>query len=82
MNSSPVSCGRLIELNIDDLNNKGEGVGRYAGFTVFVPGTAVGDRVTASVLSLQKTYARALLGTVLRASPHVECVVAMQWKDT
>jgi 23S rRNA (uracil1939-C5)-methyltransferase len=70
MNSSPVSRGRLIELNIDDLNNKGEGVGRYHGFTVFVPGTAAGDRVTATVISLQKTYARALLGTVLHASPH------------
>ncbi|MBT9172018.1 MAG: 23S rRNA (uracil-C(5))-methyltransferase RlmCD [Syntrophomonadaceae bacterium] len=68
MNSSPVSRGQLIELNIYDLNNKGEGVGRYHGFTVFVPGTAAGDQVTASVLSVQKTYARALLHSVLHAS--------------
>ncbi len=66
----PVSRGQLLELDIESINNEGEGVGRYAGFTVFVPGTAAGDRVTATVLSLQKTYARALLGTVLHASPH------------
>ncbi|MBS3947145.1 MAG: TRAM domain-containing protein [Dethiobacter sp.] len=77
MNSSPVSRGQLIELNIDDLNNKGEGVGRYHGFTVFVPGTVADDQITASVLSVQKTYARSLLHSVLRASPHVETVVLM-----
>ncbi|MBS3947737.1 MAG: 23S rRNA (uracil(1939)-C(5))-methyltransferase RlmD [Dethiobacter sp.] len=66
----PVFRGQLIELDIKGLNNEGEGVGRFAGFTIFVPGTAPGDRVTASVLSLQKTYARALLRSVLLESPH------------
>ena len=66
----PLSRGQLVELEIDDLNEKGEGVGRHNGFTVFVPGTAVGDRVRVGVLSVQKTYARALLRSVLRASDH------------
>jgi 23S rRNA (uracil1939-C5)-methyltransferase len=39
-----------VSLDIDDLAPGGEGVGRAAGRTVFVPFTAPGDRVTAEVL--------------------------------
>ncbi|MFW0860949.1 MAG: TRAM domain-containing protein [Dethiobacter sp.] len=30
--------GETIELSIENLNHEGEGVGRFRGFTVFVPG--------------------------------------------
>ena len=65
----PVHKGQIIKLNIHSVNHDGEGVGRFEGFTVFVPGTAPGEIVSASVISLQKSYARALLGSVLQRSP-------------
>jgi len=66
----PVSTGQTIEINIMDLNHNGEGVGRVDSFTVFVPMALPGDRVKASVISVKKSYARALLRAVLTPSPH------------
>ena len=66
---APVSIGEQIELQIDNLNHQGEGVGRYNGFTIFVPDTAPEDQVIARVISLQKNYARALLVNILKSSP-------------
>jgi 23S rRNA (uracil1939-C5)-methyltransferase len=65
----PLSREETVQLDIERLNHDGEGVGRFQGFTVFVPATAPGDRVTARVISLQKTYARALLESVIKPSP-------------
>ncbi len=65
----PVKKGEKIALEICGLNHDGEGVGRFEGFTVFVPWTAPGDKVEAEVISLQKSYARALPFKVLRPSP-------------
>ena len=33
----PVAKGQVYEIAIESLGNSGEGVGRYEGFTVFVP---------------------------------------------
>ncbi len=65
----PVYKGQIIEVNIERLNHDGEGVSKFDGFTVFVPGTAPGDKVRAKVISLQKTYARALLQELIISSP-------------
>jgi 23S rRNA (uracil1939-C5)-methyltransferase len=65
----PVTRGSNIKLEIERLNHDGEGVGHIDGFTVFVPGTAPGDRVNARVISVQKTYARALFESLDTASP-------------
>ena len=65
----PVHKGQIIELNIHSVNHDGEGVGRFEGFTIFVPGTAPGETVRARVISLQKSYARALLDSVVQSSP-------------
>jgi|LFRM01.1.fsa_nt_gb 23S rRNA (uracil1939-C5)-methyltransferase len=65
----PVSKGQKLELEIERLNHEGEGVGRFQGFTVFVPQTVPGDKVIARVISVQKSYARALPETVITASP-------------
>ncbi len=68
-NKPPVSPGQTIELEITDLNHAGEGVGRVGDFAVFVPLTAPGDKVRAKVISMQKSYARALLESILAPSP-------------
>jgi 23S rRNA (uracil1939-C5)-methyltransferase len=65
----PVRKDQEIHLHIEGLNHEGEGVGRFEGFTVFIPGTVPGDTVSACVISLQKTYARALLRKLVNPSP-------------
>lgn len=65
----PVYKGQEIELAIDTISHDGEGIGRYEGFTVFVPGSAPGDTIRAHVVSVQKNYARALLQAVINCSP-------------
>ncbi len=65
----PVSKGQQIELNIEGISHDGSGVGRLDGFTVFVPGTAPGDAVTAGVISVQKNHARALPVSVIHPAP-------------
>lgn len=60
----------LIELDITDLNNLGNGVGRYAGQVVFVRGAVSGDRVRAKVIKVNKSFAVAKLMEIISPSPH------------
>ncbi|MDW7652289.1 MAG: 23S rRNA (uracil(1939)-C(5))-methyltransferase RlmD [Bacillota bacterium] len=66
---APVEKGQILQLDIDNINHDGEGVGRYQNFTVFVPGAVPGETVAAKVISVQKSYARALLQSVNKSSP-------------
>jgi len=65
----PVALHDVIELDIAGLAHEGEGVGRYDGFTLFVPGALPGERVRARVVETKKQYGRAELLAVLAASP-------------
>lgn len=66
----PVRKGQVVTVQVDDLTSSGEGVGRYEGFAIFLPGTLPGEEVKARVISLQKNYARALVEEVVRPSPN------------
>lgn len=44
-------------LKITDVTNEGSGVAKYDGMAVFVPSTAVGDKISAKILKVKKTYA-------------------------
>lgn len=44
-------------LDITDVTNEGSGVGKYDGMAVFVPSTAIGDKVLVKALKVKKTYA-------------------------
>lgn len=46
----------IIELQITDMTNEGEGVGKADGFTFFVKDTIVGDEAKVRVTKLKKTY--------------------------
>ncbi len=61
----PLRVGDQLELDIDNLSHSGEGVGRYLGFTVFVPGALPGERVLADVISMKPTYGRALISRIV-----------------
>jgi 23S rRNA (uracil1939-C5)-methyltransferase len=71
--------GDRIELEITDLNQTGEGVGRYQGQVIFVPDTAPGDRLIARIVRVKRHYAEAKLLELLTPSPwriRPRCLVA------
>jgi len=66
----PCAEGETYTLEISDLNHRGEGVGKIAGFTLFVPGALPGDVVEASISAVHKNYADAALLARKDSSPH------------
>lgn len=66
---APIRPGQVIRVAIHGLGHSGEGVGRYEGLTVFVPGGAPGDTLTAKVTEVKKNYARAALVELVEPSP-------------
>lgn len=71
--------GKLVQLEITDLNSRGEGVGRCGGQVIFVPDTVTGDRVLVRLTEVKSQYASGKLVQLLEASPHrirPRCIVA------
>ena len=60
----------MIELDVDDLDHQGRGVGRHDGMVVLVEGALPGERVRARVLHRARRHWVASLQDILRASPH------------
>lgn len=58
-----------IEIDLHDMANGGEAVGRFEGKTIFVAGGIPGERVRASVLRDKGAWARADLEEVLTPGP-------------
>ncbi|MCX6817847.1 MAG: TRAM domain-containing protein [Candidatus Aenigmarchaeota archaeon] len=53
----PVKRGQIIRLYIKDISKKGDGVGSYDNFAVFVPGAQEGDRVMVKIIEVKKNCA-------------------------
>jgi 23S rRNA (uracil1939-C5)-methyltransferase len=71
--------GDLVEVNITDLGDRGEGVGRSEGRVAFVPDTVPGDRALVRLVRVKRQYARGKLHQLIEASPHrrqPRCIVA------
>ena len=60
----------IIEIEITDTGNEGEGIGRADGMAFFVVGAIPGDTVRAGVMKLKKTYGYARLIEILKPSPN------------
>ncbi|MDG0980946.1 MAG: TRAM domain-containing protein [Halieaceae bacterium] len=56
-----------LDLEITDLNSKGEGVGKYQQQVVFVSGAWLGEQVRVRVFDLKKSYVQAELLAATRA---------------
>ncbi len=68
----------IIELEITDISHEGCGIGHHDGMAVFVPLTAVGDKINAHILKLKKNYAFAKVQKILIPSKEridVDCDV-------
>ena len=64
-NPVPFAYHQELELEIATLTNLGEGVARYDGWVVFVPGVLPGERVRARVWHNAKNFSRADLVEIL-----------------
>lgn len=65
----PFGYHQVVELDITDLNNLGNGVGRIDGWVVVVPMALAGERVRASVFRNHKNFSEADLVEVVKPSP-------------
>jgi 23S rRNA (uracil1939-C5)-methyltransferase len=71
--------GELIEVTIADLNDTGDGVGRFDDRVVFVPDTVPGDRVLVRLVHVKPKYAHGKVQQLLQPSTHrirPSCIVA------
>lgn len=53
----PVSEGEIVELEIEDLGSKGDGIARVEGFVVFVPGGEVDESYDVEITSVGNKFA-------------------------
>lgn len=54
---APVDIGQEIDVVIDDIGSRGDGITRIRGFLVFVPETKVGERLKVRVVSVGRKFA-------------------------
>jgi 23S rRNA (uracil1939-C5)-methyltransferase len=60
----PVKKDDIYEITVEGLGHSGEGVGRYEGFTVFIPYALPGEQVKVRITEVKKNYAKGKLLTV------------------
>ncbi len=53
----PVSEGEIVEVEVEDLGSKGDGIARKEGFVIFVPGGEVGETYDVEVTSVGRKFA-------------------------
>lgn len=61
---------QVIEGEIETIAFGGEGILRYRGFVIFVPFTAVGDRIVCQITELKRSFAKATLIELKRSSSY------------
>ncbi len=59
----------IVTLDITDITAEGSGIGKADGMTVFVPMTAVGDKVKARIVKLKPRYAYGIIEKMISPSP-------------
>jgi len=81
--------GEILQLEITDLTDSGDGIGRADRLVVFVPDTVPGDRLLVRLLQVKSNYAHGIIKEILTRSPHrtrPHCIVAdkcggCQWQQ-
>ena len=71
--------GDLVEIEITDLSDTGDGVGRNVELVVFVPDTVPGDKVVVRLVNVKPKYVKGKVKELLQQSPHrikPACIVA------
>lgn len=60
---------QLVEVEIDDMGNEGEGIGHADGYALFLKDAVVGDKVLARIIKTKKNYGFARVEKLLEPSP-------------
>lgn len=71
----------ILTVDITDIGNDGEGIGKINGYTLFIKDAVIGDKVKAKIMKAKKNYAYAHLEDVIEPSKHriaPKCPVARQ----
>jgi len=59
LQSRPVKENQEIEVVIDDIGSRGDGIARIEGYLIFVPRGKIGERVTVKIRSVGEKFALA-----------------------
>ena len=59
----------MVTVTIEDIGNDGEGIGKAAGYTLFVKDAVIGDVVEAKITKCKKNYGYARVEKVITPSP-------------
>lgn len=57
-------------IDIHDIGQQGEGIGKYEGYTLFVNNATIGDKVRVKLMKAKKNYGYARLLEVIEPSPY------------
>lgn len=71
----------LLTVEITDIGNDGEGIGKIDGYTLFIKDAVIGDKVKAKIMKAKKNYAYAHLEEVITPSKDrvkPRCLIARQ----
>lgn len=63
-----LSKDQIIQIKIEKIIHGGEGLGYYNDFAIFVPMSVPGDLLEVRIISLKKSYGRALIEKIIEAS--------------
>ncbi|MGF6905956.1 23S rRNA (uracil(1939)-C(5))-methyltransferase RlmD [Fusobacterium sp. PH5-44] len=63
-----LSKDQIIQIKIEKIIPGGEGLGYYNDFAIFVPMSIPGDLLEVKIISLKKSYGRALIEKIIKAS--------------
>lgn len=58
----------IVEILIESMTSEGNGIGRLENMVVFVPASAVGDKLKVKILKVKKTYAFGKIEEILEPS--------------
>lgn len=72
LGKAPLCKNQEIELVIQDISAEGQGVGKYDGYTVFVPQVLIGERVLIKVIKAGKSFGVGKLIKITQESQYRE----------
>ncbi len=79
---SQTALPSVIEVELTDMANGGDAVGRYQNRAVFVKGGIAGELVRAQIVEQRRDYLRATVAEVLRPSPDRVAILYPDLVDT
>ena len=62
--------GQIVQIEIEDISDQGQGIGKAEGMAIFVGGVTLGDKVTVELTKIKKRYAFAKLIEINKPSQY------------